>query len=116
MQAHPNPNDEALGPTMGCERPLRVCSRGNAVRRSPGAEEERVALRVHFLAAVRGCRSAEQPIMLCPDLRIPVAEFAEQPRRAFDVREQEGDGAAQTLSHGSAESVSRRTCSCQPAG
>ena len=63
-------------------------------------DEERVALRVHHPPLVGGEGSTQQPLVLGEHLRVPVAaQLLEQPGRALDVREQEGDGPARELVH-----------------
>ena len=69
-----------------------------AAASAPGAvrerDEERVALRVDLDAAVPRERVPQHPPVLGQRLRIPLrAELVQQPRRALDVREQEGDRA-----------------------
>src|SRR5206468_4075647 len=51
------------------------------------------------LAVVGGERGAQDPRVLSQHLRVAAAELFEQPSRPFDVREQEGDGAAVKLRH-----------------
>jgi hypothetical protein len=38
--------------------------------------------------------------MLGQNVGIPVPQLVQQPRRAFDVREEEGDRSARQLAHG----------------
>jgi hypothetical protein len=63
-------------------------------RRRREGNEKRIALGVDFDPAVRGEGLAQDAAVVCERLRVrPRAELAEQPRRAFDVGEEEGDGA-----------------------
>ena len=62
-------------------------------RRREG-EEEGVALRVDLDAAVASARLADDAAVLGERLRVGLgAELVQQPRRALDVGEEEGDGA-----------------------
>ena len=98
VQAHPNPHRVVVGPLLGSERPLR--GRGRRGRRRGAREdgEERVALAVDLdPSALLECL-AEQAVVRAQDGAVAVtAEGLEQPRRALDVREQEGDGAGGKL-------------------
>jgi hypothetical protein len=57
-------------------------------------DEERVSLRVHLHAAVRGELLAQEAAMNCEGIRLGIwAERMQEPRRPRDVREEKGDGA-----------------------
>ena len=56
-------------------------------------EEERVALRVDFRSAARPERLAHDAAVVARHIAVLVTELLEQPRRAFDVRKDERDGA-----------------------
>jgi hypothetical protein len=50
---------------------------------------------------VLGEERTEEVVMLPQQVRVVLAEALQQPRRAFDIREEEGDGAAgKFLCHG----------------
>jgi hypothetical protein len=87
--------------------------RALGVRRSEGcvagaAEdvEKRVALRVDLVPAVRSERLPDQPVVRGLHVAVRLAELAHEASRAFDVREDEGNGASASLGH--------RTFSAQP--
>jgi hypothetical protein len=61
--------------------------------------EERVALRVDLDPVVRGERCPEHAPVLPQRVRVAVTQLVQQLRRAFDVGEEEGDGAAGKLAH-----------------
>jgi hypothetical protein len=64
----------------------------NRSRRGREAEEERVPLRIDLDAVVAGAGRSDQATMLGQCFRIPLgAELVEQPRRALNVGEEEGD-------------------------
>ena len=66
-------------------------------RRREG-EEERVALRVDFDSPLLCARVADDAPVFGERLRVRLgAELVQQPRRALDVREEEGDGAAREI-------------------
>jgi hypothetical protein len=94
---HPHPHlDFSLGaaPVRGGKARLR---RDRGVERGPRAVEdgeERVALAIDSPAAGCGEGLADQAVMDCQELAVPVAaERLQQLRRALDVGEDEGDGA-----------------------
>ena len=73
---------------------LGVDGRGDGVARAREREEEGVALRVDLDAAVLREALAHQPPVVGEDVGVAVAELLQQARRALDVGEDEGDGAA----------------------
>ena len=70
-------------------------------RRRREGEEEGVALRVHLDPALGGARLPDHAPVLGERLRVALgAELVQQPRRALDVGEEEGDGAGgEVVSH-----------------
>ena len=89
--ARVEPHADADRPVV--ERRLAVGGGGERVRCARERDEERVALRVHLDAAVPRERLAQDAPVLGQQVRVPVAVLVQQPRRAFDVREEERDGA-----------------------
>ena len=81
------------------ERRLPLGGRGKRVGRAGERDEERVALRVDLDAAVPRERVPQQTTVLAQQLDVAVSVLVQQPRRAFDVREQEGDRAGWKLAH-----------------
>ena len=99
MQAHPHSDGASLGPRVGGEVALRVGGRSDCVLRASEGDEERISLRVHFAATVRGERGAQDPLVVRERVPVARAELLQHKRRALDVREEEGDGAAWELEH-----------------
>jgi hypothetical protein len=98
VQAHPYLQLVTGRPRLGGKRGLR--RRG---RRDPGAGtsengEEGISFTVD-LDSTGGLEClGEQAVVGRQQLRVPVAaDLLQQPRRALDVREQEGDGAGREL-------------------
>ena len=84
---------------MGGEASLRG-DRGSDCSRSAGERgEKRIAFRAHFRPAGRGKCLPDDRLVLLPDGSVTIAQVSEQLRRAFDVGEQERDGASRQLSH-----------------
>src|SRR2546423_15102458 len=84
---------------VGRERKLSVPRRSERVARPRKGEEERVALRVDLDAPVSSERRTERASVGCERLGVPVAKLLQLPRRPFDVREEERDGAARKSGH-----------------
>src|SRR5437870_13344199 len=83
---------------MSSQGALALNRRRHRVGSAAESDEEGVALRVDLLATMRGEHLPEQSLLVGQQLAVGLAaQPLEQPRRALDVREQEGDGAAQTL-------------------
>ncbi len=79
-----------------------LCASGGArhcVLGTGECDEERIALRVYFDAAVPFECLAQQPPVLGERVGIVVTELVEQARRPLDIREEEGDGAARQVAH-----------------
>ena len=98
VDTDPDANVYLLRPLAVGQRALDRDRRLHRVGRAPEGHEERVALRVNLLTAMRRERVAQQPLLVRQQLAIAgAAELFEQRSRALDVCEQEGDRAAQTL-------------------
>jgi hypothetical protein len=81
----------------------RALGRDGAANGVPGAderEEEGVALRVELDAAGRLQLVADDAAVVPVDLLVALAELLEQSRRAFDIREKQGDCAGGEVLHG----------------
>ena len=84
VHSHPD------GDRAGGERRLSLAGGGESAARGWKSDEERVALRVDLDPAVRGERIPERAAVLGERLGVRLRpERVEQPRRAFDVREEE---------------------------
>jgi hypothetical protein len=78
---------------MAGERPLRIDRGGYGIARAGERDEERVALRVHLAAAVRGEGCPQQAAVLGEQVTVGVTRLLQQVRGPLDVREEEGDRA-----------------------
>ena len=100
VDAHPDPELPPVRPRVAGEGSLPLARRPERVARPREGDEEGVALRVDLVPAVRRERLAEEPPVILEHRGVPLgAEVPQQPRRALDVREQEGDGPARPLGH-----------------
>ena len=80
--------------------PERLAGGGRGRDRVGGSrerDEEGVALGVDLDAVVPGERSSQRGAVLGEEIGVPGAVLLEEPRRAFDVREEEGDGSGRQL-------------------
>src|SRR5205807_4091480 len=79
--------------------------------------EECVPLRVDLDAAVLGKSGPQEPAVLGQRLHITfLPQLFDQPRRALDVCEQQGDGAGRKIhTHGSRSSAAKDRASSPPA-
>jgi hypothetical protein len=71
----------------------RRLRRSQRVGRLHERHEERVSLRAYLDTAVTSELLAQHAMVLGQNVRVPIAESLQKPRRAFDVCEQERDGA-----------------------
>jgi hypothetical protein len=62
------------------------------ILRATERDEERITLRLNLVPAMCGECLAQNPPVLVKRIAVPVAQLFQQPRRALDVSEQEGDG------------------------
>jgi hypothetical protein len=92
VQTHANAHLLALGPGVGVEAALRVDCGGNRIAGSREREEEAVSLRVDLSSVAGDECLANDPPVLAGHLGVAVAQLLQQLGRAFDVREDEGDG------------------------
>jgi hypothetical protein len=91
VETHPHRQLELL---------LCLTRRRERSRRRRESDEERVALRVDLDAAVARERVAQDVTVLRELLAVPLgAELVQKSRRALDVREEKGHGAARQLGH-----------------
>ncbi len=100
VQPHPHPHGGAVGPLVCLERALGRDGGANGIAGASERVEERVALRVDLRAAVRGERLADDPPVIARHVGVRVPELLEQPGRALDVGEHEGDGSGRQRRHG----------------
>src|SRR5881227_1812687 len=94
VHSHPYSDVDLLRPRMCGDGPLTCQRCGDGVFRTRKDDEEGVALRVDLAAPVFVDERSEELVVLSEDERVVVTEPLQQPRRAFDIREEKGDGAA----------------------
>ncbi len=99
VDPHAHQQLSVAGPRLTGELPLRRDGGRDRILRARERDEERVALRVDLTAAVGVERSSQDPLVLGKGVAVEVAELLEEPRRPFDVREEERDGPAGELGH-----------------
>ena len=110
----PDPHLDSLGPLLVAHGPLERNGGSDGIRGAPERDEERVALGVDLLAAVRREDAAEQHLLVGEQLAVPLpAEPFEQARRALDVGKDEGDGATGPLSVFTPARLSQSGSLCQ---
>ncbi len=90
------------------ERVARVGGRRHCVRCAREGNEERVALRVDLDAVVSRERFSQGAAVLREEIRVARSVLLEEPRRALDVGEEEGDGAGRKLGPGHDRAVRSR--------
>ena len=97
VHAHAHAQLCVARPLVRGKRTLGVDGRADRVLRPAERGEEGVALGIDLPAVVRGERVADDALVLGEDRAVVVAQLLEQPRRALDVGEEEGDGAGGPL-------------------
>src|SRR5260221_11697852 len=102
MQPHAHANRDVLWPALRGEGALRLDGGGERVTGAGEGGEEGIPLRIHLLAAVGVERGAHQPAMLGQDVGVVWTYLLQETRGAFDVGEQEGDGAGGEIRHAGA--------------
>jgi hypothetical protein len=99
VQTHTDPNLDPFGPVVLCKRLLDY-NGGSQGRVSAGkCEKERISLRVDLATPPRLYRLPQDAPVLVEDVVVPLSELLEQPCRALDVSEEEGDGPSRELGH-----------------
>ena len=91
VDAHPDPDCLTGWPRVRNERPLHLNRRSHASPRRGEYREERVALRVDLLAAMRGEAGPDQPMVVGENLRVRIAQALQQRRGTLDVSEEKGE-------------------------
>ena len=81
------------------QRKLALYRSEDCVARARERDEEGIPLRVHLVAAVGSERLAQQPLVVREHLSVAIPQLLDEPRRALDVREEEGDCAARKVRH-----------------
>jgi hypothetical protein len=97
VEAHAHPHGLPAGPVVGLERPLGGDCRLDRVPGPGERDEERIALRVDDVTAPCPARLPQQSSVDLQHLGVAVTQLLDQPRRPFDVREEERDGSAAEL-------------------
>ena len=99
VDADPDAQLHAVRPAVRGQRPLRRHRRVHGLPRPSESDEERVAVGVELPS--RGFRpgGAHQLLVLAHDGAVAVAKLAQERRRAFDIREEEGHRCGCRLVH-----------------
>jgi hypothetical protein len=108
VQTDADPELVSFRPGVGCERTLCLRGSGRGLARRLEGGEEPVALGVEHVTAVALEGLPEELAVPRELLGIPIPQPPKQTRRALDVAEQEGDGAAWRLGHVSSIAPSPR--------
>jgi hypothetical protein len=82
------------------ERSLRLHGRRDRVTSAGEREEERISLRVDLAASVCRKCSLQQLLVVRENGPVSLTQFPQQSSRAFDVAEEEGDGALRRAARG----------------
>jgi hypothetical protein len=90
VETHPHRKGELL---------LCLSCRGDRRSGRREGDEEGISLRVDLDAAVASEGLAQHAPVLGEGVRVRLAELRQQPRRALDVREEEGDCAGRQVTH-----------------
>src|SRR5688572_22591369 len=98
VEADPHPHGPPRPAVLFAGALDRECSFGRRLCLPEGGEVL-VAARVDLVPARRADPFAQQPAHLAEHLPPGAAVLAGEPRRAFDIGEEEGDGAARQLAH-----------------
>jgi hypothetical protein len=93
-----DPDPDAKLP-RGSQCSLRLDGCGDGLRRALEDDEEGISLRVDLDAAEAFEGRPQQAAVSRKSLGVPLAELLQQPRRAGDVGEEEGDRAGRQLTH-----------------
>jgi hypothetical protein len=91
VDSHANADRLAGWPGIRNECPLHVDCPGHAGRRRREHREERVALGVDLIAAMRGEGGPDEPMVIGEDLRVRIAEAQKHRRGTLDVGKEEGE-------------------------
>ena len=87
-----------IGPAASAS--VKACAAADRTRSGREGEEEGVALGVDLDPALDCARCPDQPPVLGQRFRVGLgAELVQEPRRALDVGEEEGDGAGREAAH-----------------
>jgi hypothetical protein len=87
MDTHANPDLFSRRPWVRHERLLHLNRRGRSGARRRKHREERVALRIDLLPAVRREASPDERVVTAENVRVGFTQTLQQRRRAFNVRE-----------------------------
>ena len=99
VQAHADADLVAVGPGMFCKCSLCLCGGGGGIICRAKDDEECVAFGIHLVAVMRVERSSQHAAMGREQLWVKLPRTLEQLRRALDIGEEQGDGAARSFDH-----------------
>ncbi len=94
VQTHPHAHPPTVRPGLSRQDALRVgrAEHGRACGRERG--EDRIAGGGHRDATMRGDGSPNDLVVALQDVRVPPVEVQQEPRRALDVGDEEGDNSS----------------------
>ena len=101
VQAHAHAHGADFAPAFSMQRALRVQRRVERVAGVLERRAETIADDVEHAAVMRADRAFQQRVMARQRVLHRVGVLLEEPRRALDVGEEEGDGAAGQRVHAS---------------
>ena len=99
MQADAHAHGTDLAPDLVIQRALRLQSRGERITRIGEDRAERVADHLKHVPVIRLDRALQQRMMARERVLCGIRVLLDQSRRAFDIGEQEGDGATGQADH-----------------
>src|SRR6516225_2262407 len=102
VNTDPNPDRRTGWPLMARQGPLDLKRAQHSLLRASERNEKRVPLRVHLMATLVRDGGADQLPVLSQDPRVAFPQRLDQPRRTFDVAEQEGDYPTRKPAHAAA--------------
>jgi hypothetical protein len=104
IDADPNANLAFLGPLVRGEGALRLDGGLDRLPRTREDVEEGIALSVDLVTTVGSEHLAQHSLVFRKRLAVALAKLTLQPRRSFDISEEEGDRAARGLVHARSKS------------
>jgi hypothetical protein len=90
-----------IGPRLRLHGPLRRYGGKQGISRPRKGREHGIPLSVHHLTLAFLDGGTEQAVVSCESFGITLTQALEQPRRALDIGEEEGDRPGRQGSHGS---------------
>jgi len=89
VEPHAHAHRNTARPSLDDDRPLRVNRSSHRIARASERDEERISLGVDLVAGPRLDSRADQSLVFCEEVCVPVAEGLQEARGALDVGQQE---------------------------